>query len=176
MSQATLIIDLHIGKKVKNDSILLFNADNFTVEEIQVKLAGLIEKHGGDLNVLVEKLCFYANNDRLSPVHAVHKKQLETLNDVYEIIENVSAYALGDEIRMNTVLGALEHSCIPAGELTRANIEAIVATTYRVSTNYKINSNGVKEDIRNKDLIYREVGRGICIGLYPTHPFQVITK
>lgn len=176
MANKALFVDLHIDQKVGNHFSLLFNVDNFNTNEITTKIHNLIENLGADHVVKVNKFCFYANENRLNPVHVVRLNEVSNLSLVLVVLLLVAAYSKGDELRMNAALGAFEHTNIPPAMLNADKIEKIVATTYYVRDNYKLNNSGVKEDIRQKDLIYREVGRGICIGLYPTHPFQSQTK
>lgn len=176
MANKALFVDLHIDKKVGSHFSLLFNADNFNTDEITTKIQNAIESLGADHQINVNKFCFYANENRLNPVHVVRLNEVTNLTLVFVMLMFVTNYSEGDELRMNTVLGAFEHTNISPAMLNEQNIEKIVATTYYVRDNYKLNDSGVKEDIRQKDLIYREVGRGICIGLFPSHPFQTQTK
>lgn len=176
MTNKVLFVDLHVDQKVGNHFALLFNADNFNTDEITLKIQNLIDTLGANHEVNVNKFCFYANENRLNPVHVVRLNQVTNLSLILVILLFVANYSKGDELRMNTVLGAFEHTSIPPAMLNETEVEKIVATTYYVRDNYKLNDSGVKVDIRQKELIYREVGRGICIGMFPTHPHQTQKK
>lgn len=176
MTNKALFVDLHIDQKVGNHFSLLFNADNFNTDEITTKIQNAIDNLGADHEVNISKFCFYANANRLNPVHVVRLNEVTNLSLVLVLLLFVAEYSKGDELRMNTVLGAFEHTSIPPSLLNAQQVEKIVATTYRVSDNFQLNDAGVKVDIRQKDLIYREVGRGVCIGMFPTHPYQTQKK
>lgn len=176
MANKALSVDLHLDHEVGSHFSLLCNADNFKTDEIATKIQSLIDQFGENHQVSVNKFCFYANDNRLNPVHVVRLNELTNLSLVLYILLFVAMYSKGDELRMNTVLGAFEHTSIPPKLFTEHYISEIVATTYYVRDNFKVNESGEKEDIRDKSLIYREVGRGICIGMFPTHPFQTQKK
>lgn len=172
MKNNQLFIDLHVEQKTGNHFSLLFNADNFNTEEVVKKLQGHIETQGPELEIRVNKFCFFNNAERRNPVHAIRRHEFTSLPLVLNMINSVVEYTQGDELRMNTVLGAFEHSAIPVADLTTTNIDSIIADTYYVNGNFQVGTDGQKQDLRKKDLVYREVGRGICVGLHPSHSFQ----